>query len=63
MIRELRAVAWRALAYGLVLEAMLVAAILYWPQFRDNIPAILRLVPGRVMGGMVAAHAGYRHRR
>ncbi len=55
MIRELRAVAWRALAYGLVLEVMLVAAILYWPQFRDNIPAILRLVPGRVMGGMVAA--------
>jgi ABC-type transport system involved in multi-copper enzyme maturation permease subunit len=55
MVRELRAVAWKALAYALVLEAMLVAAILYWPQFRDNIPAILRLVPGKVMGGMVAA--------
>jgi ABC-type transport system involved in multi-copper enzyme maturation permease subunit len=57
MRRELRAVLVRALAYGLVLELMLVAAVLYWPQFRDNVPAILRLVPGKVMGGMVAAMA------
>jgi beta-exotoxin I transport system permease protein len=57
MGRELRSGVGRALAYALVLEAMLVAAILYWPQFRDNVPAILRLVPGKVMGGMVAAMA------
>jgi ABC-2 type transport system permease protein len=54
-VRELRQVLGKALAYGLVLEAMLAAAVLYWPQFRDNVPSILRLVPGRVMGGMVAA--------
>lgn len=54
-MRELRMVFGKAIAYGLVLEAMLAAAVLYWPQFRDNVPSILRLVPGRVMGGMVAA--------
>jgi ABC-2 type transport system permease protein len=57
MRRELRSVAARALAYALVLEAMLAAAVLYWPKFRDNVPAILRLVPSRVMGGLVASMA------
>jgi len=57
MLRELRSVLWRALAYGVVLEAMLAAAILYWPRFQASVPAILRLVPGKVMGGMVAAIA------
>jgi ABC-type transport system involved in multi-copper enzyme maturation permease subunit len=55
MGREIRSYLGRALAYALVLEAMLAAAILYWPQFRDNLPAILKLVPSRVMGGMVDA--------
>jgi ABC-2 type transport system permease protein len=43
------------LGYLVVLEAMLVAAVLYWPKFRDNVPAILRLVPGKVMGGLFAS--------
>ena len=57
MLRELRSVAWRTLAYAIVLEAMLAAAIHYWPTFRDDVPAILRLVPGKVLGGLVAAVA------
>ncbi len=55
MLRELRTVAWRTLGYFVVLEAMLAAAVLYWPKFRDNVPAILRLVPGKVMGGLFAS--------
>lgn len=57
MLRELRSVVWRMLGYFVVLEAMLAAAVLYWPKFRDNVPAILRLVPGKVMGGLFAAMA------
>ena len=57
MLRELRSVLWRALGYAVVLEVMLAAAVLYWPKFRDNVPAILRLVPGKVMGGLVASMA------
>ena len=55
MLRELRSVAIKTLGYALVLEAMLAAAILYWPKFEDNVPAILRLVPGKVMGGLFAS--------
>ena len=54
MLRELRSVFWRTLGYTVVLEIMLAAAVLYWPKFRDNVPSILRLVPGKVMGGLVA---------
>jgi ABC-type transport system involved in multi-copper enzyme maturation permease subunit len=53
MGREIRSQLLRATAYALVLEAMLAAAVLFWPEFRANIPAILRMVPGRVMGQMV----------
>ena len=31
--------------YVVVLEVALVAAILYWPRFRDNTPVIAKLVP------------------
>ena len=38
--------AWLILiGYVVVLEAALVAAILYWPRFRDNTPQIAKLVP------------------
>jgi len=57
MVRELRAVVLRALGYAVVLEAMLAAAVLYWPKFRDNVPAVLRFVPGKVLGGLVASMA------
>ncbi|MEE2907161.1 MAG: ABC transporter permease subunit [Planctomycetota bacterium] len=36
---------WIFLGYIVILEAALVAAILYWPNFRDNMPAIAKLVP------------------
>ena len=53
MGREIRAYAVRALAYALVLEGMLVAAVLYWPDLRDNIPSVLKLMPGRMLGDLV----------
>ncbi|MCH2132806.1 MAG: ABC transporter permease [Phycisphaerales bacterium] len=36
---------WIVLGYIVILEAAMVAAILYWPKFRDNMPAIAKLVP------------------
>ena len=36
---------WILLGYIVILEAAMVAAILYWPKFRDNTPAIAKLVP------------------
>lgn len=36
---------WILLGYVVILEAALIAAILYWPKFRDNMPAIAKLVP------------------
>lgn len=53
MGREIRTHLVRALACTVVLEAMLVAAILFWPDFEANIPAILKMVPGKIMGGFV----------
>jgi len=55
MNREIRLSLVRALAASLVLEAMLVAAILFWPDFQANIPAILKMVPGKILGGFVDA--------
>jgi ABC-type transport system involved in multi-copper enzyme maturation permease subunit len=55
MGREIRLNLVRALAASVVLEAMLVAAILFWPDFEANIPAILKMVPGKIMGGFVDA--------
>ena len=53
MGREIRLNLLRAFATTLVLEAMLVAAILFWPDSQANIPAILKMVPGKIMGGFV----------
>lgn len=55
MDRELKAALWRALAYALVLEAMLAGAILFWPNFKDNIGALKALAPLKVMKDMVDA--------
>jgi len=55
MGREIRIALVRTLAIGVVLEAMLVAAVLFWPDFEANIPAILRMVPGRIMNDFVDA--------
>jgi ABC-2 type transport system permease protein len=52
---------WIAVGYFIILEAALVAAILYWPRFRDNMPAITKLVPFRAIQDLLASmeHAGY----
>lgn len=36
---------WLALGYFLLLQFALVPAILFWPEFRDNIPALTKMVP------------------
>ena len=41
----LREIWWIALGYMIILEGAMVAAIVYWPQFRENIPAAAKLVP------------------
>lgn len=52
---------WIALGYFVILEAAMVAAILYWPRFRDNMPAIAKLVPFDAIQELLKAmeHAGY----
>ena len=52
---------WVALGYLIILEAALVAAVLYWPKFRDNIPSFAQLVPFDAIQDLLAAmeHAGY----
>jgi len=52
---------WIAAGYLAILEIALVAAILYWPRFRDNIPAIAKLVPFDAVQDLLKAmeHAGY----
>lgn len=53
MERELKSVMWRALAYAIVLEAMLAGAILFWPNFKENIGALKAMMPMKVMKEMV----------
>jgi len=52
---------WLALGYLVILEAAMVAAILYWPKFRDNTPAIAKLVPFQSLQDLLAAveQSGY----
>ncbi len=49
--RELR---WMTLAYLVILEAMLVPAILLWPNLRGEIPAIGRILPFDFIQRLVA---------
>ncbi len=57
----LRQTWWIAVGYFVILEGALVAAIAYWPRFRDNIPAIAKLVPFDAIQELLVAieHAGY----
>ncbi len=50
-----------AAGYLVILEVALVAAVLYWPRFRDNIPGIAKLVPFDAIQDLLGAieHAGY----
>lgn len=51
----LRDFVWLALGYYVVLQVALVAAVLYWPDFRENIPAISKLIPIDAIRSMVEA--------
>ena len=46
---------WLAVGYLVILEAAMIAAILYWPKFRDNTPAIAKLVPFQSLQDLLAA--------
>jgi ABC-2 type transport system permease protein len=50
-----RELLWLAVGYFVILEAAMVAAILYWPKFRDNTPAIAKLVPFQSLQDLLAA--------
>jgi ABC-2 type transport system permease protein len=47
MLREHKFAMWGALAWFVVLEALLVGAILFWPSFKENIGPLRALVPIR----------------
>ncbi len=52
---RLRGLFLLALGYGVILELMLVAAVLYWPDFLANIESVRRLAgPIPALGEMVA---------
>lgn len=53
MREELRAVAWRALGYFVVLELMLAAAVLFWPDFEENLDALRGMAPMKVLQDLV----------
>ncbi len=53
MERTLRAYLVPALAYLLLLEAMLAAAILYWPNFEENVGALKLMAPIDMLKDMV----------
>ena len=59
-----RALILRALAFTVVLELLLVPAILFWPNFRDNIDALRGMMPFKAAREMLdqfgtAGAAGY----
>lgn len=57
----LRQTWWISLGYLIILEGALVAAVLYWPRFRDNLPTIGKLVPFDAIQDLLGAmeSAGY----
>ena len=46
---------WILIGYIVILEVALVAAILYWPRFRDNTPQIAKLVPFESLQNLLEA--------
>ncbi|MBK7645499.1 MAG: ABC transporter permease subunit [Planctomycetes bacterium] len=52
MRAELRAKLWMGIAYFVVLEALIVAAMLYWPQFAKNLEHLKALIPLDVLRDM-----------
>ncbi len=59
-----RSMLLRTLAFAIVLEALLVPAVLFWPNFRDNIESLRGLMPFKAAREMLdqfgqAGAAGY----
>ncbi len=52
---EARGALWRGLFLALVLELMLVPAILYWPQFEQNVGKLRSLTPLPVLKQLVGS--------
>ncbi len=46
---ELKTAFWRGLVLFCVLEAMLVPAVLYWPEFKEVLPLVVKLAPSAVL--------------
>lgn len=53
MSRSVRHYVLAGTGFFLLLEAMLVAAILYWPNFRDNVNAVKALAPTALLRELV----------
>lgn len=53
MSRQMRSYAAFGTGFFLLLEAMLVAAILYWPNFEENVEAVKALAPNAFLKKMV----------
>ncbi len=46
LVRQyLRDTFWVSVGYFVLMTGALAAAVLYWPEFRDNMPAIYKLIP------------------
>ena len=56
-----RGLFWLTLGCFLILEAAMVAAIFYWPKFRDNTPALAKLIPFQSLQDLLTAvqQSGY----
>jgi hypothetical protein len=54
MGRPVRTLALFALGYALVLELLLVGAILWWPDFEKNVPALRAMAPMKVLKTVVS---------
>ncbi len=61
MRQYFRDIWWIALGYVIILEGAMIAAIMFWPQFRDNIPAIAKVVPFEALQDLLSQmhKAGY----
>lgn len=53
MREELKAVGWRTLGYFVVIEGLLVAALLFWPRFEENLDALKGMAPMQVLQDLV----------
>ncbi len=52
MGRDTRFFLWGGLAYFVVLEVLLAGAILFWPDFEDNVDALRDMIPIEALKGM-----------